>query len=242
MNPEHPQPNVPQNTGKAARIYVLKPFIKKDGSSLMNAGPGRSGAPAPPASALIHLKKNNGIDSVSAEEKAESETRAAVSSMILGLPGNLRKKMFALQSRIEAMARMFGLNRGKRYYKFDASHLLPIISNPQALAVYVSKYVGKGFQHRRPADKGMRLVGCSRNVSGVCSEHFSWADGAGRVWRSKLGTLGELFGFTCQDDFAKALGSKWAYFIRPAIDALVLPFYPTMREARADGWRASASG
>jgi hypothetical protein len=278
--------------------------------------------------------------------------------MIMGLPGSLRKKMFALQSRIEAMARMFGLNhigmqtltirenitdgrefnrrfksistnifpklyeawirvyerqqrgawhvhvivatktdirggsdaavlsnllqqnkdgritkaiyyagiqkhaasnlrgiwkefrrlcglrefkhrrksKGKRYYKFDASHLLPIISTPQALAVYVSKYLGKGFQHRRPEDKGMRLVGCSRNVSGVCSEHFSWADGAGRVWRFKLGTLGEMFGFRSQDDFARALGSKWAYFIRPAIDVLVLPFYPTMREARADGW------
>jgi hypothetical protein len=127
-------------------------------------------------------------------------------------------------------------SKGKRYYKFDASHLLPIISTPQALAVYVSKYLGKGFQHRRPEDKGMRLVGCSRNVSGVCSEHFSWADGAGRVWRSKLGTLGEMFGFTSQDDFATALGSKWAYFIRPAIDVLVLPFYSTMREARADGW------
>jgi hypothetical protein len=37
-------------------------------------------------------------------------TRAAVSSIIMGLPGSLRKKMFALQSRIEAMARMFGLN------------------------------------------------------------------------------------------------------------------------------------
>jgi hypothetical protein len=127
-------------------------------------------------------------------------------------------------------------SKGKRYYKFDASHLLPIISTPQALAVYVSKYLGKGFQHRWPADKGMRLVGCSRNVSGVCSEHFSWADGAGRVWRLKLGTLGGMFGFTSQDDFAKALGKNWAYFIRPAMDILILPFYRTMREARADGW------
>jgi hypothetical protein len=127
-------------------------------------------------------------------------------------------------------------SKGKRYYKFDASHLLPIISTPQALAVYVSKYLGKGFQHRRPEDKGMRLVGCSRNVSGLCSEHFSWGDGAGRVWRLKLGALGGMFGFTCQEDFAKALGKKWAYFIRPAVDVLVLAHYPTMREARADGW------
>jgi hypothetical protein len=358
MDTENPKPNAPQSTDKPARIYVLKPFTKTDGSSSMNPGPGRSGPPGPPASALIHLKKNNGIDPVFIEEKSKAETRAAVSSMIMGLPNGLRKKMYALQSRIESMARLFGLDhigmqtltirenvtdgrefnkrfksistnifpklyqawirvyerqqrgawhvhvivatkaeirggsdpallskllqdnrdrkitkaiyysgiqkhasselraiwkefrrlcglrefkhrrksKGKRYYKFDASHLLPIISTPQALAVYVSKYLGKGFQHRRQEDKGMRLVGCSRNVSGVCSEHFSWAEGAGRVWRSKLGTLGEMFGFASQDDFAKALGSKWAYFIRPAIDMLILPFYPTMREARADGW------
>jgi hypothetical protein len=30
--------------------------------------------------------------------------------MIMGLPNGLRKKMDALQSRIEAMARMFGLD------------------------------------------------------------------------------------------------------------------------------------
>jgi hypothetical protein len=34
---------------------------------------------------------------------------------------------------------------------------LPIISTAQALAVYVSKYISKGFEHCRPEDKGMRL-------------------------------------------------------------------------------------
>ena len=110
MEGENPQSNAPQSTGKPARIYVLKPFTKADGSSSMNLGPGRSSAPAPPASALIHLKKNNGIDSVPTEEKSDAETRAAVSSMIMGLPNGLRKKMYALQSRIEAMARLFGLD------------------------------------------------------------------------------------------------------------------------------------
>jgi len=358
METEKPQSNDPQNTGKPARVYQLRSFQEAPRPVVVNPGPGRSGAPAPPAPALIHLKSNNGIDSSTTEVKTEAEVRAAVTSAILGMPGSLRKKMFALQSRIEAMALAYGLDRigmqtltirenvtdgrefnrrfksistnifpkiyeawirvyerqqrgawhvhiivatkpdirlgsdpaalskllqdnrdrkitkaiyyagiqklaspnlraiwkefrrlcglrefkyrrkskGKRYYKFDASHLLPIISTPQALAVYVSKYLGKGFQHRRPEDKGMRLVGCSKNVSGLCSEHFSWGDGAGRVWRLKLGTLGGMFGFTCQDDFAKALGKKWAYFIRPAMDVLILPYYPSMKEARADGW------
>jgi hypothetical protein len=74
-------------------------------------GRGRSGAPAPPAPALIHQKRNNGIDSSPIEVKTEAETRATLTSAILGLPGKLRKKMFALQSRIEAMARAYGLDR-----------------------------------------------------------------------------------------------------------------------------------
>jgi hypothetical protein len=348
MDTNNPEPKNPQPAGPPARFYDLKPFVKPAKTPVMNPGPGRSGASAPPASALIHQKRNNGIDSSPTEGKTEAETRGTLTAAILGLPGNLRKKMFALQSRIEAMARTYGLDRigmqtltirenitdgkefnkrfkslstnifpklyeawirvyerqqrgawhvhiivatkpdirlgsdpaalskllqdnrdrkitkaiyyagiqklaspnlraiwkefrrlcglrefkhrrkskGKRYYKFDASHLLPIISTPQALAVYVSKYLGKGFQHRRPEDKGMRLVGCSKNVSGLCSEHFSWSDGAGRVWRLKLGSLGGMFGFTSQDDFVQALGRKWAYFIRPAMEVLVLPHYP----------------
>jgi hypothetical protein len=111
MNPDNPESKGQEGASRPARIYVLKPFTPpSQNSPTMATGPGRSGPPGPPASALIHLKKNNGIDSVPTEEKREAETRVAVSSMIMGLPGNLRKKMFALQSRIEAMARMFGLN------------------------------------------------------------------------------------------------------------------------------------
>lgn len=68
-------------------------------------------------------------------------------------------------------------HNGKRFYKFDACHLLPIISTAQALAMYISKYISKGFEHRRSEDKGMRLVGCTRRVSRVCNEVFSWAGG-----------------------------------------------------------------
>jgi hypothetical protein len=102
--------------------------------------------------------------------------------------------------------------------------------------VYVSKYISKGFQNRRPEDKGLRLMGCSKQVSKVCNERFSWAEGAGRVWRTKLGSLAEMLNFKDSDDFAKALGRRWAYHIRPAVDLLMLPHYGTMKEARADGW------
>jgi hypothetical protein len=127
-------------------------------------------------------------------------------------------------------------SKGRRYYKFDACHLLPIISTPQAMAMYVSKYIAKAFENRRAEDKGMRLVGCSKGVSRVCSERFAWADGAGSLWRTKLAIVGEMLRFDSTDDFAKSLGPKWAYHLRPVIELLVLPHYATMKLARADGW------
>jgi hypothetical protein len=126
--------------------------------------------------------------------------------------------------------------RKLRRYQFDAAHMLPIISTAHALATYVSKYISKGFQNRRPEDKGLRLMGCSKRVSKVCSERFSWAEGAGRVWRGKLADLAAMLDFKSPDDFAKALGCRWAYHIRQVVDLMVLPHYPTMKEARADGW------
>ena len=107
--------------------------------------------------------------------------------------------------------------RGARYYKFDACHLLPVISTAQALAVYVSKYISKGFEHRRPEDKGMRLVGSTRNVSRVCNEHFSWAGGGGRLWRAKLGLLAGMLNIKSLDEYAEKYGPKWAYHLQPAI-------------------------
>jgi hypothetical protein len=126
--------------------------------------------------------------------------------------------------------------RGKRFYKFDACHLLPIISTAQALAVYVSKYISKGFEQRRPEDKGMRLVGSTRNVSRVCNERFSWADGGGKLHRLKLGILAKLLGIESLDGFAEMFGPKWAYHLQPAIALIELPYYENMRLAKLNGW------
>ena len=324
----------------------------------MSPGPGRSGAPAPPAPALIHQESNSGIETTGNEEEPPDECRAAVTAMILELPSRLRKKMFAIRSRIEWLVQEYGVehvglqtltirenvtdpkefnkrfkslstnvfpkiyqdwirvferqergawhahvvvatkddirtgcdvaalnqllkdnkerkitksayyagikrlaspnlraiwkefrrlcglrefkgrrkSKGKRYYKFDACHLLPIISTPQAMAMYVSKYIGKGFENRRPEDKGVRLVGCSKRVTGVCSERFSWVDGAGSLWRTKLSILAEMLHFESTNDFAQKFGPKWAYHLRPAIELLILPYYETMKLARSDGW------
>jgi hypothetical protein len=123
-----------------------------------------------------------------------------------------------------------------RYYKFDACHLLPIISTAQALAVYVSKYISKGFVFRRPEDKGMRLVGSTRNVSRLCNERFSWAAGGGKLWRAKLGVLAGMLNIKSLDGYAEQFGSKWAYHLQPAIAMVELPYYDDMKLARLNGW------
>jgi hypothetical protein len=126
--------------------------------------------------------------------------------------------------------------KGQRFYKFDACHLLPIISTAQALAAYVSKYISKGFEFRRPEDKGMRLVGSTRNVSRVCNERFSWAGLGGRLWRGKLGILAGLLNIKSLDGFAEQFGSKWAYHLQPAIAVIELPYYENMKLAKLNGW------
>ncbi|HEY3854411.1 MAG TPA: hypothetical protein VGO67_08475 [Verrucomicrobiae bacterium] len=358
MNSETPSTNPPKEASRPARIYVLKPFAPPQDSPTMDAGPGRSGASAPPASALIYQKSHNCIEIDSTGEKSEEKPVATWTGLAEKLPGRLHKKMLSIDKKIQGMVEKFGIehiamqtltirenitdgkefnrrfhsiatnvfpklyqgwlrvyerqergawhvhvvvatkidirtgsnpaalnrllkarkdatitkavyysgiqklaspnlrslwkefrrlcglkefkkrrsSKGKRYYKFDASHMVPLIESPKALASYVSKYIQKGFKHRRAADKGMRLVGCSKNVSRICSEQFSWSEGAGRVWRMKLGSLAGMLGYMSNDDFAKALGCRWAYHIRPVMNILMLPHYPTMKEARADGW------
>lgn len=119
----------------------------------------------------------------------------------------------------------FKARRKGRCYKFDACHLLPIISTAQALAVYVSKYISKGFEHRRPEDKGMCLVGSTRNVSRVCNERFSWANGGGKLHRLKLGILAKMFAIDSLDGFAEQFGYKWAYHLGPVPKDLDLPYW-----------------
>jgi hypothetical protein len=352
------QPGSSPSAQPAARVYVLYPFQKVDYSVGMNPGPGRGGPSGPPSPALIHQIRNSGIEIPSTGVKSEGEARVAVARMIQQLPGRLRKKMFALRSRIEWMVKEYGIERvglqtltirenvtdrkefnrrfkslstnvfpkiyqdwlrvferqqrgawhahvvvvtkedirtgcdvaalnqllkdnrdrkitksvyyagiqrlaspnlraiwkefrrlcgvrefqarrktkGQRYYKFDACHLLPIISTPQAMAMYVSKYIAKAFENRRLEDKGMRLVGCSKRVSQVCGECFSWANGAGSLWRTKLAIVAEMLCFESTDDFARGLGPKWAYHLKPVIELLSLPYYGSMKLARADGW------
>ena len=87
----------------------LYPFQKADYSAGMNPGPGQGGPSGPPCPALIHQLSNSGIEIPSTEVKAGEEARIAVAKLIQQLPGRLRKKMFAIRSRIEWMVEKYGI-------------------------------------------------------------------------------------------------------------------------------------
>ena len=82
----------------------------------------------------------------------------------------------------------------------------------------------------------MRLVGSTRNVSRVCNEHFSWADGGGKLWLAKLGILAGLLGMDSLDGFAEQFGPKWAYHLQSAIAMIELPYYDDIKLAKMNGW------
>src|SRR5208283_2277139 len=97
------QPGSSPSAQPAGRVYVLYPFQKADYSAGMNPGPGQGGPSGPPSRALIHQLSNSGIEIPSTEVKSGEEARIAVAPLIHQLPARLRKKMFAIRSRIQWM-------------------------------------------------------------------------------------------------------------------------------------------
>ena len=68
---------------------------------------------APPAAALIHQNRNNGIENLSALPRDEfrvEQERQAVDAVMQCIPARLRKKMFALRLKIEWMVLTYGIN------------------------------------------------------------------------------------------------------------------------------------
>jgi hypothetical protein len=86
-------------------------------------------------------------------------------------------------------------------------------------------------------DPGRTGSGGRRGGHGVgIGGWISWANGAGSLWRTKLGIVAEMLLFDSSDDFARNLGPKWAYQLKPVIELLSLPHFGSMKPARADGW------
>jgi hypothetical protein len=119
--------------------------------------------------------------------------------------------------------------------------VMPIRSCAEAIGKYVGKYIGKHFGNRRDEDKGVRLVGGSKNAS-HCSRHYSWNSPRGQLWRRKLDVVAKWYGFTCTKDFGEAFGQHWAYLMFDAIMKVDLVkagggsyTYAGIEQAMADG-------
>jgi hypothetical protein len=121
-------------------------------------------------------------------------------------------------------------------YGFGRTELLPIKKTAEGVAKYVGKYVAKHIGQRLPEDKGARLVRYSKGASRA-GTRFSWVMSPGaRMWRAKLGTFCRMLGLNSDNykEFLKEwFGRNWVYHLRPLIEAIKLPeFYP-LEEARA---------
>jgi hypothetical protein len=117
---------------------------------------------------------------------------------------------------------------------------LPVLSNADAVAYYVGKYISKHIGHRLPADKGVRLIAYARGV-GKASGALAWNSPGAWLWRRKLGALAAEVGATNLKQLGNLLGKNWAYKFQASIMAIDLAAqpggvtYPTARHARRDG-------
>lgn len=111
-------------------------------------------------------------------------------------------------------------------YGFGRHNLQPVKSSHDALALYVGKYIGKGFQFRDEQDKGVRLVAYSGDARHMVCKHTALAKYPNE-WRAKVCTfvrqMAEMYPhrrIRDTDDIAFHFGKRWAYKWRDYILAL----------------------
>lgn len=103
-------------------------------------------------------------------------------------------------------------------YGFGRHNLQPVKSSENALALYVGKYIGKGFQFRNEADKGVRLVTYSGDARRMVCKHTALSKYSNE-WRAKVQTFVHMVQaakphsrIRTIDDIALVLNDKrWSY-------------------------------
>lgn len=101
-------------------------------------------------------------------------------------------------------------------YGFGRHELLPVRSNPEAMARYVGKYIGKHMGQRKPEDKGKRLISASTGWP-KSSTRFAWHTEGAQIWRRNLGRLAAHLGLPDMSAFCDRYGSSWAYHLADVI-------------------------
>ena len=125
--------------------------------------------------------------------------------------------------------------KSAKAYGFGRCELLPIKSTSEGMAQYVGKYIGKHFNAREDADKGVRLVSYSRGARMASSRFTRSGTKQSNEWRAKLYTFvlqlraaqvqgkNNKHGYLrieTMSDLTRHLGKNWAYNWREHIFAL----------------------
>lgn len=106
-------------------------------------------------------------------------------------------------------------------YKFGWHELYPI-EKPDAVGIYVGKYIGKHITVRMDEDKGARLVSFFGYKRGdrVSAPQFAFAKGFPKLWRAKVGAFCRARGIaeeTHQADLKKHFGPRWCFYLQEQI-------------------------
>jgi len=126
--------------------------------------------------------------------------------------------------------------QGKRRFAFGRTELLPIKKGEKEISRYVGKYISKHLGQREARDKGARLV---RYAKAACrwSCRFTWETVGSQLWRTKLGTLAKVFGYTANNyhsKFKELLGARWCYHLSQVVGAVKLGFYRSPQHFLSD--------
>ncbi len=98
-------------------------------------------------------------------------------------------------------------------YGFGYTRIEPVKS-PGGFARYMAKYMTKGFAHRRPEDKGRRLIRCSHRVGKIKAPRI----GVGAaLWDAKLASFLALNGLPDADSLRSKVGKGWAWYFKEII-------------------------
>ena len=127
----------------------------------------------------------------------------------------------------------------KRYRWIGRCEMLPVKSTAEAIAKYTGSYIGKHMQHRRPEDKGVKLVRYGKGMRRAKSR-LAFNSPRARIYRRKLAAFAAqphiaLAGVKEYGDMKRVFGKRWGYHLMPSILAMELDSYPTGADARADG-------
>jgi hypothetical protein len=98
-------------------------------------------------------------------------------------------------------------------YGFGYTRIEPVKS-PGGFARYMAKYMTKSFEHRRPEDKGRRLIRCSRKVAKIKAPRV----GVGvSLWDAKLASFLALNGLSDIGALRDKVGSRWGWHFKDII-------------------------